>query len=170
MMAVLRIRTIGDPVLREESRKIENIGDEIIRLAESMIETMRVYRGIGLAAPQVGESVSLVVVPSREDWEEAESVAIVNPVLSRLKGSIMGEEGCLSVPGFSENVKRSEHCVLTGQDLDGNEMRIEAQDFLARVFQHEVDHLKGVLYVDRLSPLKRQFVLKSIQRELKDRE
>jgi peptide deformylase len=169
-MGVLKIRTIGDPVLREEASKIVDINDEVRQLAESMIETMRAYRGIGLAAPQVGEPLSLIVVPSSQDWENAEPMAIVNPVLSELEGSEVGEEGCLSIPGFVENVKRSVGCVLTGLDLDGNEVCIAGEDFLARVFQHEIDHLKGVLYVDRLSPLKRQLMLKKIERERGEEE
>ena len=114
-MALLKIRTIGDPVLRGEASKVEDINDEIRQLAASMIETLRAYRGIGLAAPQVGESLSLIIIPSSQDWENAEPMAIVNPVLSQLEGSEVSEEGCLSVPGFVENVKRSASCVLTGR-------------------------------------------------------
>ncbi len=169
-MAILRIRTVGDPVLRGEAKKIENISGDTIALAESMMETMRANRGIGLAAPQVGEPVSLIIVPSSKDWEEATPLAVVNPVLSGLEGAEVDQEGCLSVPGFSENVERAACCVLTGQDLKGHDIRIEAEELLARVFQHEVDHLNGVLYLDRLSPLKRDMILRKIERERKEQE
>lgn len=169
-MAIMPIRTIGDPVLRTEAKKIETVTDEIRELAESMVETMETARGVGLAAPQVGESVSLIIVPSSNDVEEASPVAVLNPVLSHVEGSEVGEEGCLSIPGFSENVKRAVRCVLSGQDLEGRKLEIEAEDLLARVFQHEIDHLAGVLYVDRLSPLKRQILLRQIERSLKEQE
>jgi peptide deformylase len=169
-MAILRIRTVGDPVLRREVEKIEAISDETRALAESMVETMHANRGIGLAAPQVGESVSLIIVPSSPDWEHAVPTAVINPVLSGLEGVKVDEEGCLSVPGFSENVERSACCILTGLDLKGNEIRIEAEEFLARVFQHEVDHLNGVLYLDRLSPLKRDLIIRKIEREQREQE
>ncbi len=169
-MAILRIRTVGDPILRDVAERIEKISRETVALAESMVETMRAARGIGLAALQVGEPVSLIIVPSSEDWEETSPVAVVNPALSDLEGSSVEEEGCLSVPGFSEEVKRAAQCVLTGLDLEGNEIRIEAEGFLARVFQHEVDHLNGVLYLDRLSPLKRDMILRKIEKERKEQE
>jgi peptide deformylase len=163
-MAILRIRTVGDPVLRKVARPIETIDETIVRLAEAMIETMRAYRGIGLAATQVARPVSLVVVPRSNDKEDYDPVAVVNPVLHGLEGEQEGEEGCLSVPGFSEEVTRSARCVLTGQDLAGRDLCLEGRDLQARVFQHELDHLKGVLYIDYLSPLKRELLLRKIQR------
>jgi len=164
-MSILQIRTIGDPVLRREAEPVESIDEALVRLAESMVETMHAYRGIGLAAPQVGASIALVIVPSSEDLDDPRPVAVVNPVLRDLAGKEVGEEGCLSVPGFSETVTREKSGVLTGLDLEGRELCIEADGFQARVFQHELDHLRGVLYVDRLSPLKREFLLKRIERE-----
>jgi len=168
-MAVLPIRTIGDPVLRTEAKRIEDVTDRVVELAESMIETLSPARGIGLAAPQVGESLSLIIVPSSEDLESLAPLAVVNPELSQLEGEEVAEEGCLSIPGFSEHVKRAARCVLRGRDLTGRAVEIEAQGLLARVFQHEMDHLAGVLYIDRLSPLKRKMLLRQIQRESEER-
>lgn len=169
-MAILRIRTIGDPVLRAEAESVDAVTDEIIELAESMLETLGPARGIGLAAPQVGKSRSLIIVPTSEDVENISPIAVINPRLENLDGSDTDEEGCLSIPGFSENVRRAARCVLKGRDLGGREIEIEAEGLLARVFQHEMDHLAGVLYVDRLSPLKRRLLLRQIEKNLKEHE
>ena len=145
-MAELAIRTFGDPVLRQRSREIERVTDAHRRLAGDMLETMRVAPGVGLAAPQVG------IVERLFTWEIGEEHGVIlNPVIvkkSRRKAE--GEEGCLSLPGLVYPVERHLSVRVEGLDEHGRALRIDAEDFQARVFQHEIDHLDGVLFIDRL--------------------
>jgi peptide deformylase len=158
-MAELEIRLMGDPVLRERSHEVESIDDPLRRLAQDMFDTMYAADGVGLAAPQVGELLRLIVVDTREP--EHEPVAVVNPRIVRAGPEPdRAEEGCLSIPGLRDVVERPESVVVEGLDLQGREVRFEARGLLARVFQHEIDHLDGVLFLDRLSPLKRKMLLR----------
>jgi peptide deformylase len=145
-MAVLRIRTFGDPVLRQRSREVERITDVHRRVIADMFETMRDAPGVGLAAPQVGVVERIFV------WEiEDRHGAIVNPVIvERSEDEIEDEEGCLSLPGLLFPVRRAEHVVVEGLDENGEPVRLEGSELLARVFQHEIDHLDGILFIDRL--------------------
>jgi peptide deformylase len=146
-MAAFAIRTYGDPVLRQRAREVEDIDGRLKQLADDMVETMYAAPGVGLAAPQVGVQRRLFVYDTGEgDGPQV----IVNPVLSELRGEWTFEEGCLSVPGLSWPIVRPKEVHLTGYDLHGNEVSIEADEYLARVLQHEVDHLDGVLLVERL--------------------
>ncbi|HZU79374.1 MAG TPA: peptide deformylase [Acidimicrobiales bacterium] len=146
-MAGYTIRTYGDPVLRQRARDVEEIDGRLKQLADDMVETMYAAPGVGLAAPQVGVQRRIFVYDTG-DGEGPRT--IVNPVLSEMHGEWTFEEGCLSVPGLSWPIVRPKEVHLTGFDLDGNEVSIEADEYLARVFQHEVDHLDGVLLVERL--------------------
>jgi len=131
-----------------------------------MFETMYAAEGIGLAAPQVGVSKRLFVMDIRDP--EAEPQAVVNPVIVEHSGSERGEEGCLSLPGLYGVVERSAQIVMEGLDPDGKPIRIDASGLLARCIQHEIDHVDGILYIDRLSPIKRKMLLskwKKLQRE-----
>ena len=148
-VSAFTIRTYGDPVLRQRAREVEDIDGRLKQLADDMTETMYDAPGVGLAAPQVGVQKRLFVY----DVADGAGVrVIVNPVLAEARGEWTYEEGCLSVPGLSWPIVRPKEVHLTGYDLQGNEVSVEADEFLARVFQHEVDHLDGVLFVDRADP------------------
>lgn len=158
-MATLEIRMLGDPVLREEAVEIEAVDDEVRALARDMFDTMYEADGVGLAANQVGITRRLIVVDPHE--EGVAPRALVNPrVIETGAESERAEEGCLSIPGLRDVVERQATVVVEALDLEGEPVRIEADGLLARVLLHEVDHLDGILFVDRLSPLKRKMLLK----------
>lgn len=144
-MAILPIRTLGDPVLREPARPVEEFDASLARLADDMIETMHDAPGVGLAAPQVGHSMRLIVF----DVGDGAS-ALVNPTLSGHEGEQEGDEGCLSIPGLYFPVRRAMRVVADGFDVRGEPVRVEGEELLARVLQHEVDHIDGILFLDRL--------------------
>ena len=141
------IRMFGDPVLRDPARPVESFDRALRRLAEDMIETMHEAPGVGLAAPQVGRSLRLIVFDIQDDQGPR---VLANPVLRDEWGEQIEEEGCLSIPGLYYPVRRAMKVWAEGVGLDGNEVTIEAEELLARVLQHEVDHLGGVLFIDRL--------------------
>ncbi len=147
-MSALPIRTFGDPVLRDKARPVEQFDDALKRLAEDMIDTMHEAPGVGLAAPQVGRPLQLIVFDSGEEGKVAQALA--NPALKNEWGEQIAEEGCLSLPGLYYPVKRAQKVWAEGFDLDGKDVTIEGEDLLARVLQHEVDHLNGILFIDRL--------------------
>lgn len=158
-MAVREIRLLGDAVLRQKAEPVEEVDDEIRELIDDMLETMYDADGVGLAAPQVGLSRRVIVVDTRE--EDVVPFGLVNPAIVETgEERERGEEGCLSIPGLKEIVERPSRVVVEGLDRDGNPVRIEAEGLLARVLQHEVDHLDGVLFLDRVSALKRNMLLK----------
>jgi peptide deformylase len=161
-MAVRQVRIYGDPGLRQKALPVETFDDTLRGLAEDMRETMHAYRGIGLAANQIGVLQRMVVIDVPLDGDRRADLALVNPVLSARKGSLTDEEGCLSIPGLYDDVRRAERLHVEAQDLTGQPLAFDAEGHLARVLQHEVDHLDGVLFVDRLSLLKRQFLRKGL--------
>ena len=144
-MARYDIRIVGDPVLRQRAHEIENVDDALVRLVDDMVTTMYEAPGVGLAAPQIGVQKRLFVYDIGEGPE-----VLVNPVLVEGDGEWVFDEGCLSVPGLSWEIVRPKQVHLTGHDLDGNEVDLEADEYLARVFQHEMDHLDGILLLERL--------------------
>jgi peptide deformylase len=154
------IRTYGDPVLRQRAREIDDIDGRLKQLSDDMVETMYAAPGVGLAAPQVGVQKRLFVYDTG-DGEGPRT--IVNPVLSEARGEWTFEEGCLSVPGLSWPIVRPKEVHLTGYDLDGNEVSIDADEYLARVLQHEVDHLDGVLLVERLDEDQRREAMRLLR-------
>jgi peptide deformylase len=156
----------GDPVLKQRASEVENVDGTMVRLAHDMVETMRAAPGIGLAAPQVGVQKRLFVYELPDGDEGARFV--VNPVLSEPAGEWEYEEGCLSVPGLYFPIVRPRQVHLTGYDLDGNELSIEADELLARVFQHEVDHLDGTLLLDRLDAERRRSALRELRHRALD--
>ncbi|CAN5479928.1 peptide deformylase [soil metagenome] len=145
-MAILRIRTFGDPALRQRARPIDQVTRLHRRLVSDMLDTMRAAPGVGLAGPQVGVLERVLV------WEiEEEHGAVINPVLlDPSEEMLTAEEGCLSLPGLAYAVERHVRVTVEGVDHRGRPLRIEAEDYMARVFQHEIDHLDGVLFIDRL--------------------
>ncbi len=154
-MGLRQIRLLGDPVLRKKARKVTRFNDNLKTLMDDMAETMRSSSGVGLAAPQVGILERVIVVETPEDEDEPGSgrfYAIANPEIKRASEELLdGIEGCLSIPGYVGEVTRHETITIQGQDLRGRKIRIKAQGFLARVFQHEIDHLEGVLFIDQLT-------------------
>ena len=161
-MAVLKVRRYGDPVLRRRAVPVEAVTPEVRRLASDMIETMYDEVGIGLAAPQVGVSTRLMVVG---DEEGRGAQVLVNPTISAQGGKVTAEEGCLSLPGVFAQVTRSEWVTLEAQDLEGRPVAVTARGLRARVFQHEIDHLDGVLFIDRLEPVVRDRIKRRIKKE-----
>ena len=158
----LDIRTFGDPVLKTRAAPVETFDDSLARLTEEMLATMRENDGVGLAANQVGR-LKRVLVASVED----EDYVIVNPVLSELSETTeQGQEGCLSIPGINVEVARPTAVTVTGQDASGEPLRIEAKDMLARVLQHEVDHLDGVLILDRTDRQSRKAAMREWREQL----
>jgi peptide deformylase len=150
-VAELEIRTYGDPVLRQRTKEVEEIDGRVARLAAQMIETMRAAPGVGLAANQVGVSRRVFVYDAGDG-----PATVVNPRIVESEGEFTYTEGCLSVPGHAWDITRPDRVHLIGYDLDGNELSIEAAEFEGRIFQHELDHLDGVLLVERLDPDQRR--------------
>ncbi len=155
---MLTIRTYGDPVLKQATKDVEEIDGRLAKLVDDMIETMHEAPGVGLAANQVGVQRRLFVY----DIGEGPHV-IINPRITESSGEWTYEEGCLSVPGLSWTIVRPNKVHLTGLDLDGNELSIEAEEYQGRVFQHEVDHLDGTLLVERLDEDQRRDALKVLR-------
>lgn len=160
-MAVLKVRLYGDPVLRKVAEPVATVTPEIKKTIEDMVETMWHQVGIGLAAPQVGISLRILVM----DDGKGGARALINPVITDRRGSIREEEGCLSLPGIFADVERSKWIRISALDSDGQPVSFEAQALQAKVLQHEIDHLDGVLFIDRLPPVTRDRIKKRIQRE-----
>ena len=154
-MALREIVTLPDPVLRRKARKVTDFGPGLQQLIDDMVDSMRAEPGVGLAAPQVGVQERVVVVEFGDDEDEnipPKLYAVVNPEFTRLsKDMVVGTEGCLSIPGYLGDVERHAAVVVKGQNRRGQPVTIKAQGWLARIFQHEMDHLDGVLFVDRAS-------------------
>lgn len=154
---------MGDPVLRQKAEPLAQVDADTRRLIQDMFDTMYEADGVGLAAPQVGVSQRVIVVDPHE--QDVKPFGLVNPIIVESTSDVeRGEEGCLSIPGLKDIVERPAAVVVEGLDADGQPLRIEAEGLLARVLQHELDHLDGVLFLDRLSPLKRNMALKKWQK------
>ncbi|HTG01726.1 MAG TPA: peptide deformylase [Nitrospirota bacterium] len=165
-MAIRTICTYPDPVLKNKTARVEHIDASLNRLIEDMIETMRAAPGVGLAANQVGVPLQLAVidVSGREEGEKHPLIVIINPEIISQEGSVVEEEGCLSIPDYSEKVKRSALVKVRAQDRTGRQFEIEAEGLLAKALQHEIDHLNGILFVDRLSPLKKSIFKRKLRK------
>jgi peptide deformylase len=148
-MAILPIRTLPEPVLRQKSKRISNIDSSVRRLIADMRETMHTARGVGLAAPQVGTLLRLIIIGIPEE----EDIVLINPQIVRRSGERLVDEGCLSVPGYVGQIKRAESVTAKGRDQNGKEMRIKADNLLAQALEHEIDHLNGILYIDHLESM-----------------
>ncbi len=169
-MTIQKIYKYPEPVLRQKTEKITLFDKELTTLADDMAETMYDAPGIGLAAPQIGKSVKLIVVDISEDREEdQEFMALVNPEITEREGEQLDEEGCLSVPELTAKVKRARKITLSYLDLEGNPQELTAEDRFAVVLQHEIDHLNGILFLDHLSSLKRNLYKKKVRKWLANR-
>ncbi len=164
-MALLEIRTYPDPVLRKIAKPVDDINVQTIKLAEDMIETMRLSHGAGLAANQVGVPVRLIVLEEESDKKKRgdignKTIAIINPVIVRSEEEEIAEEGCLSLPKFYEYIKRAGKISVKGMTIDKVPFEMQCDGHMARAFQHEIDHLNGILFIDYLSPVKRNLFKK----------
>lgn len=164
-MAVLKILTYPDPFLLKKAGPVTTFDAKLRRLVADMFETMRAANGIGLAAPQIGESLDLVVldIPPDEEDDEPLVFAVANPEITERRGHARIEEGCLSLPEFYVEVDRAEEIVLEGQDPEGRPIRIEAAGLLAICFQHELDHLEGKLLVNYAGDDEREAYQKAVR-------
>jgi peptide deformylase len=161
-MAILRVRKYGDPALRHRASEVAEITADVRAVVDDLIETMYDEVGIGLAAPQVGIPLRLVVIA---DEETRRARCLVNPVLVDRAGEQTSEEGCLSIPGVFAPVTRAAWVRVEARDLDGQPVTIDGRGLLARVLQHEIDHLDGVLFIDRLDPVTRDRIKRRIKKE-----
>ncbi len=168
-MTTWEIIEVGDPRLRKRSRPIKVITPEIRELVDDMVETMHENEGIGLAAAQVGELVRIIIVELPEDEEvqgSGQRYIVLNPeIVKKSRDTEIGIEGCLSVPGYVGEVERSTMVLVRGMNMQGRKFRLRAKDFLARVFQHEIDHCNGILYIDHLTETDRIWVVKKGEEE-----
>jgi peptide deformylase len=164
-MAIREILKIGHPTLTRKAAPVESIDKEIIDLACDMVETLHAAPGIGLAAPQVDVGKRLIVVDLSVGEDPAGLIVLINPEIISQEGRVVCEEGCLSVPEVHEMVARPYKVVVRGTDLEGKAKDIKGEDLLARVLCHEIDHLEGRLFIERLSPLKRALIRKKFQKK-----
>jgi peptide deformylase len=167
-MAVLEIKKYPDIILTERAVSVGKIDRSLQRLIDDMIETMYAAPGVGLAAPQVGVSQRLIVVDisMREEGAGNPLVVLINPEIVEHEGQEEGEEGCLSLPGYTTSVKRFSRILVKGLDRSGKPLKIEGSGLLSRALQHEIDHINGTLIIDRISPIKREFYKKKIKKAL----
>ena len=167
-MALREIVKFPDARLKKTSEPIRDVTDEHRELASDMCEVMYDEPGIGLAAPQVGESIRLIVVDTgwTEEGAERQPLVVVNPEILEPEGTVVWNEGCLSVPDYTADVERAERVLLRGLDLDGKPIEERAEGLRAVCFQHEVDHLEGILFIDRISRLKRGIYVKKRKKQL----
>ena len=156
-MSVRGILLLGDPALRQMCEPVRSVDDDVRALVDDLTDTMYEADGIGLAAPQIGVPVRVFVYDVREP--ESAPGALINPVIVEKSGRTKDEEGCLSIPDLRELVTRAERVVVEGLDREGETVRVEADGLLGRCLQHEIDHLDGILFIDRVSPLKRKMLL-----------
>jgi peptide deformylase len=145
-MAILPVLSLDNPVLRQKAKRVPAIDGSIQRLIDDMIETMRDTSGVGLAAPQIGKSLRVIVI----ELPEEEPFALINPEVVKRSGEREVIEGCLSVPGYQGQIKRSLSVTVKGQDRQGKKVRIKAEGLLAQALEHEIDHLNGTLYIDHV--------------------
>ncbi len=168
-MSILPIRVYPDPVLRVKCPRVETFDRDLRRLAADMIETMHTAPGVGLAAPQVGVEQRLAVVDVSVGKERSALKVLVNPELVEERGRDVDVEGCLSIPGINEKVPRPVSVKVRAQDLEGEPIEIEAEDFEARAVCHEIDHLNGVLFIDHLRGLRRDRIRRQLKKQQKER-
>jgi peptide deformylase len=161
-MAARRIRLYGDPILRRESKPVNELDDEVRNLIAGLVETVNQAQGLGLAAPQIGTPKRVIVVVEVDGEGQRTHHVIINPEIVSACGEDIGEEGCLSIPGIYAKVKRAQSVVVKGLDRAGKQINIEATGLMARALAHEIDHLDGILFVDRIGLVKRSLLKKKL--------
>jgi peptide deformylase len=166
-MAVRPIVKYGHPMLHKPSEPVRQIDGPVRRLLDDMVETMYAAPGIGLAAPQIAVPLRVIVVDLSVGEDPAQLIKLVNPEFVLREGEQRHDEGCLSVPGFGGSPARPTRVVVKGLDLDGRERTYEGTELLARAFCHEIDHIDGLLFVDRLTPLKRDLLKRKLRKKAK---
>jgi len=159
-VSLLDIHVLGSPILRQETTRVETITPELRRLVDDMFDTMEAAKGVGLAAPQIGRRERLAVVHADD-----QRLVVINPEIVLREGKVKGEEGCLSIPEIFADVERSARVVVRAQDIDGKVYEVDAVELLGRCLQHEIDHLHGKLFTDRLSILKRRAAMREWDEE-----
>lgn len=159
-MSLLDIHVLGSPILRQDTERVDTITPEMRRLVDQMFDTMAAAKGVGLAAPQVGRRERLCVVDADDT-----RLVVINPEIVLAEGTIKGEEGCLSIPEIFADVQRAARVIVRAQDIDGKWYEVEGTELLGRCLQHEIDHLHGKLFTDRLSLLKRRKAMKEWDEE-----
>jgi len=164
-MAILPIKTYPDNVLKEKTLPVADFDSELQKLIDDMIETMYSAPGVGLAANQIGISKQLVVIDASARDEDSSLIVLINPEIECAEGTEDSEEGCLSLPEYTTVIKRSEKVKVKGLDREGKPVEIESDGFLAKVLQHEIDHLNGLLLIDRIGRIKREFFNKRYARD-----
>jgi peptide deformylase len=180
-MAIRPLAPTNDPVLREKAQKVRDFGPDLQSLIDDMVETMRDAPGLGLAAPQIGVSLRLAVIelPEEEDEEEegeskdpyrGKLIVLCNPEIVKTWGEEEGQEACLSLPTYVGEVKRAARVVVKAQDRHGKQIRLRAEGFMARVLQHEIDHLSGNLFVDRVESLEKLYRIEPSEEGTADEE
>jgi peptide deformylase len=161
---ILPILKYGSPELRTVSKPVDAFNDELEKISKNMIETMYSSPGIGLAANQIGLNIRLVTIDLSVGEDPSQRIIICNPEIASSEGEQKNDEGCLSIPDFSDIVIRPQKLIIRGVSIRGEEVRYEGEGLLARCFSHEIDHLNGILFVDRLSPLKRTLIRNRIKK------
>jgi peptide deformylase len=169
-MAIKKILTYPNPVLRQKVETVTSFDDSLKELADDLAETMYAAPGAGLAANQIGVCLRVVVVDVSASKEDKKHLVLVNPEIIEKEGCQVDEEGCLSVIDLTANVERYRKLLVRAQDLDGKSWEFPAEDFFARVIQHELDHLNGILFIDHLSSLKRSLYKKRLKKILRKQE
>jgi peptide deformylase len=165
-MTIRAILKYPEPLLRQKAKPVLTFDENLAELVKDMAETMYDAPGIGLAAPQIGESIQVIVVNISQEEDEQKYMVMVNPQITETEGTQFDEEGCLSVPELTSSVKRYKKITVTYQTLDGEEKELITEDRFAVVLQHEIDHLKGILFIDHLSSLKRALYKKKVKKML----
>jgi peptide deformylase len=160
-----------EPILTTSAEPVDDFGSEALKaLVANMFETMYEANGVGLAAPQINIGRRLTVIDCSVGENPAEKIVLINPEITHIEGKQNGEEGCLSIPGFRANVMRAMNVRVKAQDVDGNWFEMDGSELLARAMQHEIDHLNGVLFINHISPLKRDLIKRKIRKMQKEGE
>ncbi|MCJ7774207.1 MAG: peptide deformylase [Desulfobacterales bacterium] len=170
-MAILKILTYPDKFLKQKTKPVKEIDNSVQKLIDDMTETMYDAPGSGLAATQVGSDKSIIIYDGLPGEEKGELKVLINPVIVSSSGETLSEqEGCLSVPEYREDVKRAEYVHVEGMNRDGKPVSIKTDEFLAIVLQHEIDHLNGILFIDRISKLKKSLYVKKVAKSKNRKE
>lgn len=159
-----KIVRYGDPILEKKAEPVTEFNAELSGLIEEMFKTMYAAKGVGLAAPQIGLNKRISVIDISVGEDESQKIVIINPEIVHKEGSQTGEEGCLSIPGFREQVKRANKVKVKAMNEKGEPIELEGEELLARAFQHEIDHLNGILFINHVSTLKRDLIRRKIKK------